>query len=205
MCLGFTFLPMLMEQKHMSDIEKKLTELEQTRAFISATNIVMNPKNEVLLGILHKGVQRQIPEGGDFVLIGGANGGLLPMPYDLKDLANMHLSNVGIFVSESQCSPFLPAEYDKAAVNGLLKTPFGVDSAVKRIAFDRVVQLSKDQAGNVNLKPSQHAKIAELRWVNQTDFLTIAHSKNCSFPHQVEHVLEAFALGGRLSKSIGWI
>lgn len=160
----------------------------------SATNICFTPDGKLILGDRSEKYEeangRAIPEPGSICLIGGFNTN--PLLNMFSAIANWHLENqIGVKVKESQCSPFLPCEYDmKELEDKPLNTPDG-SLYIKRVAFDRLALLTREQVSEIQLP--EGGKIKRIHFVTKEELLEMYAAGKVSFPHQMNHVLDAFA------------
>lgn len=194
-----------------------LDSLRSVISFNSASNIVMTPSNRLVVLVKKASVDRAIPEAGDILLIGGANGGLLDVLSSKKALADAHLLNaLNVEVPDECCSDFVHAEYAPEDC-GKVNTGFG-PLAMLRIAFDRVVILTDDlfdamfkasenmvsERNGRTVVEIDHPKGEYMMFLTEEEFEEIVESGDCSFPFQVDHVRQAFALNGEMPKPVGF-
>ncbi|MFT7433831.1 MAG: hypothetical protein ACI9TY_001474 [Alphaproteobacteria bacterium] len=178
-----------MNSEQLTQTPEQKAKMVQTWLAFSATNIVFDHKGNLILGVLTDPTKKSIPEAGDTCLNGGFNNGLVEGPTMFKDLADAHLKNqLGLTVSPEQCSDFIPCEYNMAEIYDPLKTPFG-NFYIKRVAFDRFVQLTEAQT--LNILPA--GKIKSIKKLSLYDFKALIFSaKDVRFEHQIKHILDGF-------------
>lgn len=157
----------------------------------SATNICFSEVDgqvKLLLGVRGQPAA-SIPEPGQYCLIGGFNT-VVPGPAMFEDVADAHLkAQLGLLPGQFLASGFLPCEYHMREITESLKTAVG-PLHIKRVAFDRVVWVGEDEIETI--KPQ--GKLSDVRWVTKEEFDALVNTGQLSFPHQVDHVFEAFRI-----------
>jgi len=166
----------------------------------SATNICFSEVDGVtklLLGIRGQPAQ-SIPEPGQYCLIGGFNT-VVPGPAMFEKAANAHMkAQLGLdWEGHYLASDFLPCEYDMTEITEPLKTALG-PLDIKRVAFDRVVWIREDFVPEIQ----PQGKISGIQWVTKEEFEALFDTGELSFPHQAQHMFDAFQIAENSDYSI---